>query len=368
MYGFESFYFLFFLLYLLYGILIDSNIVGKKVKIMVLFLPLFLLAALRGDTVGGDLSNYLPVFDAASHVTKFKHLMWISNTEPGLKILDYIINQFSSTHRAFLICTSIISLIGPAYLIYRYSRNPLFSILLYYSLGFYTNTFNNVRQAIAMSICFFAVPYIFDRKVWKFLIIALFAFCFHYSALIFFGLYPIVRYVHNLKSIFVLFFGGVLLFWGSKHIIMEFIANSMLVRYNPESILDSTGGWGLFVLYLLILVVEILLYYIKISKLNVTIKQRALFFISLQSLSVIIQMYATMWGSMTRATHYFFILGILAIPFFISLYKEKEQKIYYAFILILTMFFMSKVYSYNQNTRSNSQGVIPYVFLDVQLF
>ena len=372
MYGFESFYFYFFIVYVLYVSLV-SNLLKKDVERMkllfFLFLPLFLLSALRGESVGGDLSNYLPAFDSASRADSFEHLMWTTNTEPGFKVLNWLISIISPTHRTFLVVTSLISLSGPAYLIYKYSKLPGLSSLLYVSLGFYTNTFNNVRQSIAISLCFIAIPFALDRKLRGFLFSIMLASTIHYSAIICFVIYPLIRYAKGIKSVIIILLTGLTLYFFARLSVIEIIINSVFVRYDPESILNnSTGGWGLFILYALILSLEIMIY-IKIRN---NLKKEGLFFctflVIFQVLAVLLQMYATMWSSMTRSTLYFYIPIIIAVPFFLSMYEKKTRLLITFGVFVLSLFFMRAVYSYNPETRSNSQGVIPYVFLDIKLW
>lgn len=372
MYGFESFYFCFFIIYTLYAFIIYNNLqkdTDRKKLIIALFLPLFILSALRGETVGGDLKNYLPGFDDASKADSFEHLMWTTNTEPGFKILNWIISVLSPTHRMFIIVTSIISLIGPAYLIYKYSKSPLFSSLLYFSLGFYTNTFNNVRQSVALSLCLFAIPLVVERKLLKFLIIVILAATIHYSAGIFIILYPLSKCINGIKSIIISLIAGFTLFYLLRISIRRIIINSIFVRYDPETIMnDSSGGWGLLFFYCIVLILEVIMYVKKKKNLSKDELYYCNFFIVLQVLAVLLQMYATMWTSMMRATLYFYIPIIVAVPFYLNMFKKNNRVLITISAFCLSLLFMRGVYSYNSETFSNSQGVIPYVLIDITLW
>lgn len=194
MYGFNSFYVHLYIFYILYVTLVCccfKQLKYKKHKIVLLGLPLVFLSSLRGDTVGGDLENYLPNFDAYYYINNLKDLLGYNSHEPGYVLFTKLISLLYPSHRFYLIVTSICTLIGPFYLIYKYSKMPGLSFLIYYSLGFYTNTMNNIRQSLAISICCFAIPFLFKREFRQFVFIVLLATVFHYSAFtfIFIGLF-----------------------------------------------------------------------------------------------------------------------------------------------------------------------------------
>lgn len=372
MYGFESFYFFFFLFYSFYLFVISNlirNTKERKKYVLAIFFPLFFLAALRGETVGGDLQNYLPAFDAISHAQSFEQFISATNTEPGFSVLNFIISCISPTHRAFLVITSFISLIGPALLIYRYSSNPAISALLYFSFGFYTNTYNNVRQSIALSLCFISIIFILDKKKWKWFFLLMVASVIHYSAIVCFLLYPITKYMIKIKNLVIVMGIAFALFYFAKSSIMGLIVNSFFIRYDPDSILnDSTGGWPLFVFYFLILIVETIFYLFHKKNISDENKKMSIFFIALQLMATIFQIYATIWSSMTRVTLYFYIPVIVAIPFYINMCEKRLRRIYLIIVLCFSLLFLKNTYSYNPDTLSNSQGVIPYVLVDITLW
>lgn len=104
--------------------LLFQTIKIQKNKIVLLGLPLVFLSSLRGDTVGGDLENYLPNFDAYYYINNLKDLLGYNSHEPGYVLFTKLISLLYPSHRFYLIVTSICTLIGPFYLIYKYSKMP----------------------------------------------------------------------------------------------------------------------------------------------------------------------------------------------------------------------------------------------------
>lgn len=394
MFGYNSFYFHFLIVYLIYGFFVlaitrksnrlsfqKSNIGNvndtwnfcnvtnsRKRKIFWLSLPLFLLGIFRGDTVGGDLENYLAYFDDFCKLNSFWDTWYVSTHEPGYQLFTYLISRLSSSHRAFFFFTYVLSLVGPVYLVGKYSKMPLFSFFLYFSLGFYTNTFNNVRQSIAISICFLAFHFLFKRNFYKYAGMVLLATMFHYSAIITLLLYPLVRNKITIKKIILYLTTGVGLYMLASVTILSFFINLLAFKYGGMelAITSESAGFGMMTLYGLVLIGELILYKSPYNSSQEN-EERMSFFIQLQLLALLCQMFAPLFSSMVRMTYYFFIPIIIAIPYMSYAYKPF-RKIMLILCTVLALLYMGKVYSYNEGTNSNSQGVIPYVLVDKVIY
>lgn len=374
MYGYNSFYTHFLIFYLIYGVIItllfnssqrNRRVLTKKSLLKILFLafPLYLLGVLRGDTVGGDLIHYLSYFDEMCRINDISSIWDISSHEPGYRIYTYLISCISHSHRAFFIGTFTLSFIGPVYMIYKYSKMPFFSFILYYALGFYTNTFNNVRQSIAISICFISLGFLLNRNFRKFFLTVITATMFHYSAVFFLILYPLVYRQITLRKVLYILGGGAVIYIISSVIVVSFLLNVLSFRYNAEATLMASegAGWGMFTLYVLILFVELILYFS--IKNNPKKKESLSFFIYMQLMAVLFQMYAPLFASMARLTYYFYIPIIIVIPYLAYCFKSIRSIIISTGIA-LSILFIGMVYSKSEATGSNMQVVIPYVFID----
>lgn len=380
MYGFNSFYFHFLLIYLFYTFIVHKafltygkyNVLHKSLrleKLLMLSLPLFLLGTLRGETVGGDLENYIPHFDAIIRINSVKEIWDVSLKEPGYQILDYIIGQIWPTHRGFLVVTSIISLIGPIFIIYKYSPNYILSLFLYYSLGFYTNTFNNIRQSLAISICLLALPALFNKKLRSFILLVLISVTFHYSAIFFIALYPLVNSKFNLKKIFIIIIIATVLYFVYSISIMKTLFAIMAFKYDPNSITthDGSKGISLLILYAVILLGEVFLYLRYTKKKNSKQKEILENAISFQTICCLCQMYAPLFSSMTRLTYYFYIPIIVIVPLLMKEFRRFKYLIL-GFYIAISILFVYMTYSKSSEIESNSQGVIPYAFINTIVY
>lgn len=375
MYGINSFYFHFLIIYVLYEYVINKTFVSlnkhirksnnfRIEKIILLSLPIFVLGMFRGNTVGGDLENYLPNFHSMIRLNSVYNIFYISTQEPGYQILTYVIAKTFPYERAFLLITSFTSLIGPTYLIYKYSKIPEYSFFLYYALGFYTNTFNNIRQSLALSICFIAVPAILNGNLRKFIILIFLAITMHYSAIFFSFLYPLLRTRFEIKKIVIILTGSIILYCLFSTSFISGIFQIMAFKYNPDTYIESSDkGWSLLIFYALILFLEILIY-LMYHKNGSTKGDKTLgYAICLQTMCCICQMYAPIFASMTRLTSYFYIPIVVIVPTLMCQYKKIRQLIFISYLFI-SILFMNMTYSKSLDIDSNSQGVIPYVILD----
>ena len=372
MFGYQSFYVSFFVFYAIYIIAIRSIVHNRINYCIWCFIPLLLLSALRGETVGGDLHNYLPEFYYVARTNSIIDGLRTGYHEPGYLLLIKLISLVSSDNRCYLVATSIISLIGPLVLIEKYSKNISVSVLLYFAMGFYTNTFNNVRQSMAISIIFCSIPFLINRCFWKYVIGTLLATSVHYSAFVMILIYPLFGRPLDIKRLvyyFTAVFSIVILFTSS---IFRSAANFVIFKYDPESILENTEGkgYGLFTSYLIILLLMAFYYIYNKSKLSY---EKQFFFsmiVLFQLFATAIQLTAPIFSSMVRMTNYFFIpIVIIAVPFIYNIFKSKDfAMLYYLGVFTLAIAYMGMVYSLIPEKGTNSQAVIPYVFINTTIF
>lgn len=372
MFGFQSFYAIFFVFLVFYVQALKGAVKIRREYCIWCFVLLFLLAGFRGESVGGDLKRYLPEFYAVADVS-LSHLFDVGYHEPGYVLFIKFLGMISSDSRVFLLGTSFVSLLGPFVLFKKYSRNIAVSVLLYYAMGYYTNTFNNVRQSLALSIIFCVIPFLVERKFWKFLIGVIIASLFHYSAIVMLIVYPLTDKPLNFKR-WVIYTGGSLsivsLFFFSA---FQYVAELFIMKYDPVSLLENSDGrgYGLFAAYFLIFI-SVSIYYWRVNnQLRNSDKQSLSLMLLFLLFATAIQLASPVFHSMVRMTYYFFIPFVtLSIPFIHSLLKDKVMKsVLYIGAFLLAIVFMGRVvYAKVPEEFTNSQATIPYVFVNTEIF
>ena len=273
----------------------------------------------------------------------------------------WIISRFSSRDFAFLAVTSFFSLLGPFYLVRKYSTWPCISILIYIMLGFYTNTYNNVRQSIAISIIFFSIPYIISNRPIKFLLIVSLATTIHASACVFAFAYLLKYLPISLKSFSVFFVIGFVVSSIVGALAVQFLGELTLAKY--EEFFGEGKGQNLLIIYISFTIVSLYIY-MRIKGRRESIDLTVPFFLRFMAVASVIQMFSLYYSGIVRLTYYFYIPIIILLPNLISCFKSRFiRNISFACMLIILFVYMSLyIYAYVPEVGSNSQAVIPYVF------
>ena len=169
----------------------------KNLKyVIVACLLLFSIYGLR-DTyhIGGDTrSSYLGNF------WRMQGKDWAEVVEysKGKNLLFYLFTKFfctfiSTDYQLYITLISAFVTICFGRLIYRYSPNPLQSILYHFGLLFFTFHFSALKQSIAMAFLLLAFDKIIEKKPIGFLFIVLIAGQFHFPSLVFLPAYWIAK-------------------------------------------------------------------------------------------------------------------------------------------------------------------------------
>lgn len=134
---------------------------ARKVYCLLVFLMLALIAGLRGTHVGADTNVYVQTYRSIAHLS-FNS----SRYEKGYLLL--LKNLYALTHstdpRILLIVSSFFFVGMVSLFIYRYSKIPAVSFLLYIALQDYFNGMNTMRQQFAVSMTIIAMMVLFSRK------------------------------------------------------------------------------------------------------------------------------------------------------------------------------------------------------------
>lgn len=203
----------------------------KKQKIVAVIgmTLLFLLSALRADTVGTDTKNYIDFYNIYSKYS-------LSNLHKALEnagMRDYVyyytawfFSRVFKNPQWWLGAVALFYSYSIGRLVMRESKNTAISILMFVSLEFFIFSVSGLRQTIAIGIVLFAYPYLKERKFVPFLLIVLLASCYHTTALIFLLLYPISNKRIGVYHILVAI-GGFLIFFAFKDWLLTFLGETL---------------------------------------------------------------------------------------------------------------------------------------------
>lgn len=286
---------------------------------------LILQSALRNLAVGPDTYVYFQNFEGIKHMSwsqiieQFYARYFNGNgtTDVGYIILQKIFQLFFLDFRIFLFFVAVFFFVPFGRLLKRFtfSKTDVFIALLIYQ-AFYYDFFSvtGIRQTLATSVTFFSIPYILNRKIYKFLTLIVVASLLHKSVLAFLPFYFLALF--NKPKVLILSsmlsFPVLLLFAKKFAIFLVNISGSTKYQAYADSFFGGNGGAFYFTLFFFFLsfVVWILLLYNRIS---INDKYNLLM---INSIGIALIFLPLTWVDPTliRLAQYFSVFAIFLVP------------------------------------------------------
>lgn len=162
-----------------------------------LFVPLFLLSAMRYD-IGRDYSTYMLIFE---------NPYLIGVNEKGYMLINNFANKYNLTLQFVIVIYSMLTLLFAFLFIYENSKNKILSLFIFYTYTpFYLQTLNTLRQELAIYIFMYATKYIRRKEFLKYCILVIFAAVFaHNSVIIILPLYFFLNRKYKLITKILIF-------------------------------------------------------------------------------------------------------------------------------------------------------------------
>ena len=120
----------------------------------------------------------LEAFLASGELTKL-------GSNPLYELYQTCLHEITDNYHVYFFFPAIFSCIGSVKLIKRFSVDPSFSMIVFFSIGTYIVYLAAMKQCLAIAILMFALPYAIDGKYVKYSLLVFFAMMFHTHAFIF---------------------------------------------------------------------------------------------------------------------------------------------------------------------------------------
>lgn len=325
----------------------NTNSTQRILLVLSSAMALFLIAAFRSETVGKDVWGYLDFF------RKCINLEWAElldfRFEKGFIVLCKIISLFTEDTQFFIAIVSFLIISGPTYIIYKYSKNPAISFVLYVGMTFFAFSMSGLRQALATSILLFGYNFIIQRKPIKFIFLVLFASLFHSSVVVFLIAYPLAKIKISFKKIIVyliLFF----FLYLTKNYLINFMVMTLFSQYSEMLVESDSYNY---MLSMLLVWIFGLIYYKQVIKRN----ENAIVLFNMILIAVFVQMFGSESSNITRISELFYIYVILLIPEVLSVVNDRVLKIT-GYILIL----LAVIFQFVVLFPGGGYGAVPYMF------
>ncbi len=137
------------------------------------------LSSFRSSIVGNDTHSYIYIFEQANEYVKYG-----SRFEIGYVYFNYILSKITDNPQYVFIICSIVICYSFGRFIWKYSKMPWLSMLLFFLLTF-GSTVNIMRQMLAISILLWGVDFIQQKKLLYFAVTIVVATLFHNTAFLF---------------------------------------------------------------------------------------------------------------------------------------------------------------------------------------
>ncbi len=202
----------------------------KRQRLFFYFLLIFLLVSFSGFRkiyAGGmDEYAYRTRFDMIKVMSLSEALAFTPN-EPLISLVFYIAAKLFDTSQGVLLLTSILTLVPIVYSFSKYSIDFAYAVVLLFATGQVYSMFNGVAQYLAAAMYLFAIPYLYKRQFWKYLLVVIICCMFHTASVILIPIYFIaLNRTDSIKGI------------GTSLVVLT----ALIIAYNSlGSIINATG-------------------------------------------------------------------------------------------------------------------------------
>ncbi len=250
-----------------------SGLPLDKTPLALCCLILFFFFAMRGEMVGVDTRHYCDVFRQfidipirfvfSAPIYGSSANTWTFDFEPGYRLLNKLLTYLSDDGQTITITISVLIYTLLYRFVYRGSPNPWLSIWLFVTLGIFQTEMNVSRNAVAIFLCYFALPFIRERRPIAYISMVLLASTIHQTALLFLPVYCLIRYFPlNGRRMVLVFAAAVLIginFSAFGSAIQSFIPAKYakyLISTNIKLVSIAVGAFDVLVLLLSLLMLR----------------------------------------------------------------------------------------------------------------
>ena len=303
-------YFLLVVLVLITALLMRGNQQGNKKYIIVACLLLFAVYGLRDAfSIGNDSSSsYLHLFQRMSEYTWAEAADLNDGSNAAYYLLNKLIFEITKgDYQVYIVVVSAFVTFCFGRLVYRYSPDPLQSVLYHLGLLLYTFHFNALKQSIAMAIVLLAFDQIVNRRPFKFVVMTVIAALFHFPALVFMPAYWAAK-LWPRRSYLVILAIVLALTYRFRNELLNFMLN----LYKDEDVTVSMEGIRFFRTKAIIMTVIVL----AASVLRVPTREDRLYnaLLVFMGIAIVFQTFCGYNNIFERLADYYFQFAVVFIP------------------------------------------------------
>ena len=303
-------------------------------KVFFLFLVfLWFLATFRSLDIGNDTFNYYTIFKTMCNNGDYS--MWIGRYEIGYLLLNKFLSYITSNFTIFL--AIINTFIYSAYynFIKKYSRNKMFSLFIFVTLGFWGTTVNTIRLQIAVALYMYAwIQKDEGRKILP-IILVIIAFYFQRISIAFLLVLIVPKTIKKKFYVFVSLIGFLIFAFFEK--IMGII--SWFIPYFSTYLFNETyhiGDASVATIIGIIIRLCILIFSFLVYKKNrKNMSKDIIGQINMIFISFVLMLSSLKFNLIDRCATFYWVFVLLLIPNLMCYIKDKKNNILLKIIVII---------------------------------
>ena len=317
----------------------------KMVFVLISCILLIIISSFRSNSIGADMDVYLQIFESSKNKSMIDIIssglsldhflsseMYNGFYETGYILFNKMVSIISDSDFAFKLSCSLFVNIPVCFMIYKYSKDELMSMLLFILLGYYTQSFVIIRQYMALSMIIIALHFLIESEDAKFYTFVFIAFLFHKTAIVFL----IVKLLKSYWDIIIKYIKFICIALSILFVLANPILKFFIMNFYPFYSDKIVFGEGL---NLLIFMLIILLFSLYIGKKNgYDLKKFDAFFV-LVVVGVVIQLFTVHFSLLNRLALYFQFFMIIYIPNSLSFIKKYKFLTNFIVLFVFLLYF-----------------------------
>ncbi|MHB1315296.1 MAG: EpsG family protein [Christensenellales bacterium] len=301
--------------------------------------------------VGTDYVNYSILYDDLRN--SLLPVVAAQQIEIGYAALSAFFGLFSEAPFAFFLFVSVVTNAFIVLALRNYSKMFWLSCVLYILTFFFFTTFNLIRQAMALSIIFYAHKYLMGKNFFKYLLCVLAAALFHTSVLIMIPVYFIVRRPAWSTVIWIGFFGVIVFFILYDSIISALFSVLSGTRYSAYDMVMKNATQGVNILRIVVAAMPVALAFVFRKGIR-EISPDSNIVVNMTAIAFMITVIAYKQIYFARISLYFNAYYLLLLPYFPRLFKDKRLQL----IMLFGILICYTTYCYVLMPKEG--GILPY--------
>ncbi len=328
----------------------------KKVFLLMVFIPLFLIMGYRGVTVGTDTNLYEYLYNVACN-RDLSYIFIANDNSPLYTLYSIFIGKIFGPGNAITVINSFIILLLTAIFIYKNSNHVVISTLLFLEFYHYFYAFNISRQYLAILIIANAFVFLNKKNIWKYLFCCLCATLVHATSIVSLIFIPLMYLdSKNYKKIEKIYFISIIIILLLFNPIFN-IFTSIFPHYSVYISASATSRGRRWILYLMYLIFSLLFYILRKRKVFLENEVKEINSLNLINIvGILLGFFSLNIDVFSRLCNYFFIFIIIFIPKLFDKFKNIKTRVLLYVLLIIIMFVPMIIL-----LKDNNGEILPYI-------